>query len=313
MTCDKAPTPSPNDGLWKMVEDDEIETRAIAQALADWAKFVEFPAVATWVKRHLHGEVHFPKWAKLLTGFGLAFRGDEVGHVGRDILTPFLVSRETPRRQVAIEVLVRWSEYDDDGMWLEMIHDALDREKDPELYRVLEDTLQEYAFEDDEPDAEDMLAEMLQDCPECCEGHVIVMEGVWTCDECGSSWSQDPNGDELEEEEDEGFHELDATLEPFRAVQRTTTNNLRALVRVEELPTLLQNVLGLHPHLTLDCIESARIGHLSVRENNLAMNLSPLHSGDGFILRGWSVSGGYTFSIEPTATEGRWLVFMRWG
>lgn len=313
MTCDKSPAPSTT--LEKMVEDDRIEIRAIAQALANWAKFVDFPAVATWVRRHLQEQVSFQKWAKLLHGFGVAFRGDEVGHIGRDILTPFLGHEEIRRRQVAIEVLVGWSEYDDDGMWLEIIHDTLDRETDPDLYNVLENALQEYTFED----ADDMLTEMLKDCPECNKGHVVTIEGVWTCEECGSAWDTDPNEGTDEDEDpahfwsDEAELEEPDELEPFRAVQRSTSNNLRALVRVEEIPALLQNVLDLHPLLTLDCIESAKIGHLSVRENNLSMHLSPLHSGDGYLLRGWSETLGYTFSIEPTATEGRWLVFMRWG
>ena len=311
----------------QLMNDEDDEDGPIVRELRNYAKFNDFPLVGAFVKQAMQidlGEVHSDLKGvpplRILTCFGKAFRGDEVGHIGRDILTPLLGHKLGEVRGAAITVLEGWLEYDEDGMWLEMVSDHLERETAPQHRIRCEHLVEQYDTTQD-----DMLLEMMNDCPECMEGHVLTMNGCWYCDNCGCNWGFDPIEHEYVKE-DELINELEADpdelwngdgegpdeLQPFFEVHRGAANGLRAVVETKKLPHLLASVLDLHQHLTLDFIESLNIGHLSVRTTNLDLLLHPLRHSEGHILRAWSVKEGFCLSIEPTATDDRWLVFMRY-
>jgi hypothetical protein len=295
-------------------EGDEL----IVQELRNYAKFNDFPLVGAFIKQAMKIDLgvdvapNAPSLKgvpplRLLTCFGQAFRGDEVGHIGRDILTPLLGHKLAEVRGAAVTVLEHWLEYDDEGMWLEMVSDHLERE----TYTRCELLVEHYDTE-----ADDMLQEMMSDCPECLEGHVLTMEGCWYCDNCGAGWDCDPI-ETLYVLEDELIDELEAEdhpeeLQPFFEVHRGAANNLRGIFETKQLPHFLERVLDLNISLTLGFLESLNIGHLSVRETTLDLLLHPLLHGEGHILRAWSVKEGFCLSIEPTATDDRWLVFLRY-
>lgn len=318
--------------IWQLMHqqliDDDVRDEPLVQELRYCAKFNDFPLVAAFVKRAMgidlgtdNPDLKGVPPLRLLTCFGKAFRGDEVGHIGRDILTPLLGNSRLDVRTAAVDVLEQWIEYDDDGMWLEMVSDHFDRETSPVLQAKCETLIDQY---DDM--AEAMLQEMMNDCPECNEGHVL-QDVCWYCDNCGHEWGYDPIEHEYEEAEDEDVEDEEtmllaileedddedpAELKQYRAIHRGAANNLRAVVETRALPGLLESVLDLHPHLTLDFIESINIGHLSVRATRLGLCLDKLRNGVEYVLRGWDEERGFCFSIEPSATDDTWLVFMRY-
>lgn len=301
--------------LWKLMWEN-AEDKVLVAELRNYAKFNDFPLVGSFVKQTMRIDLgsEDPNLKgipplRILSCFGQAFRGDEVGHIGRDILTPLLGSSKYEVRGAAVDVLEQWLEYDEEGMWLEMVSDHLDRESSPLLQARCESLLEQYDGE-----AEDMLREMMNDCPECNEGHVLAQGGCWYCDDCGQEWNHDPIEHEYFDDDDlvDDVPDHPKELNPFFEIHREAPNNVRALVETRALPQLLENVLDLHPHLTLDLIESVKIGKLSVRATRLGFYMSQLHNGVDYLLRGWDESRRFCFSIEATATDDRWLVFMRY-
>lgn len=97
--------------------------------------------------------------------------------------------------------------------------------------------------------------------------------------------------------------------ESFFDILQSSNNDVRALLDQEQLPDFLERVVDLHPRLTAAFVESVRTGHLCLPETNLCVHLQRLRDGTGMLLRVWSRDGTICFSMEPTATEGRWLVF----
>ena len=88
---------------------------------------------------------------------------------------------------------------------------------------------------------------------------------------------------------------------------RELPNRARVMLATDALPGWLEKTVGISPSLTIGMVESIKLGSLCLRENNLDVSLTVRHLS---ILRACDSKGAFCFSMEPTGTEGRWLVFM---
>ena len=75
------------------------------------------------------------------------------------------------------------------------------------------------------------------------------------------------------------------------------------------MPGYLRRVLDVPTSLTLGLLESIQIGKLVAENRDYEFLLSPVSGGHQ--VRARRLDGAHTFSIEPTATEGHWLIFSR--
>lgn len=285
---------------------------SVVKEMRNWAQWGEgLPMVATWVKRVLLAHAQDRTSYDLLACFGKAFRGDEVGVLGRDLLLPVLGdSSSVFIRARALDVLESWLEYDEDGMWLEMVHDHLRKETVSTLVARCETLLERYDVEETMFE-ETMFEEMLKDCPDCGEGHVLFFDDSWYCDDCGIVWNSDPlERDVMEDEdEDEELMEPDPRYEEYHQVRQGCSVKTRSQVPTAQLPDFLDRMLDLSVSMSLGFLESMQVGHLCVQESRLAMYLSSLSHGGCSILRAWDPEGSFALSIEPTASPETWLVF----
>lgn len=299
---------------------EEQNSDALVVELRNWAQFQDFPLVATWVKKLLRQRSQHRQIYDLLTCFGTAFRGDQVGHIGRDILTPLLGSSAHFTRGRALNVLAMWLEYDEDGMFLEMVADHLEREQTLSLRDRCEQLLEHYGVEEEE-----MLLEMLKDCPTCDEGHVLEMDGCWYCDGCGDNWDRDPldrdvdpsifalqdtfqDEPQMNDPDEDEVMEHDPRYQEYHRIRRGCDVKTRGQVPTAKLPDYLDRLLDLRSSITLGVLESLKIGHLSLPDSNLTAYMTE-NCGPGHILRAWDPEGSFAVSVEPTATPATWLVF----
>ena len=245
---------------------------AVIKYMRDFGLYNDFALLGAMLKRlfnETRGSMYdgLGAWKQpleLLDCFGKAFRGDEVGHIGNDILTPLLADSAVEMREVAVNVVERWLEYDEDGFWFDLLCTHADREENVPLLARCNKLIELY--EEDEEAYED-------------------------------------------EEEDEP--ELPPELEEFYEIRRGLPNNARAIVETGKLPFFLHQLTGVDELIVIDLLESMKIQELTVRDSNLAFFLSNLNVGSEMIMRCWDPDGSFAFSFEPTATEGRWLVFAR--
>jgi ribosomal protein S27AE len=283
--------------------------------MRDFAEYNDFALLGAMLKR-LFNETRVstykePAWKQpleLLDCFGIAFRGDEVGYIGNDILTPLLADSNVEMRATAINVVERWLEYDEDGFWFDTLVTHAEREENVPLLARCNKLIDLY---EDEEEEEELMTEMMKDCPECSEGHVLAQDGCWYCDNCGTGWGHDPllvlDDDDEEEEE----VKLPSELQEFYDIRRDLPNRTRGIVETGRLPSFLHALTGIDEIVVIDLLESMKIRELTVRESNFVFYLSNLNVGAGMIMRCWDPKGSFTFSFEPTASEDRWLVFAR--
>ena len=227
-----------------------------------WTKANDFVSCATWTKKLLLSLVKagLTPAPHLVRAFGSAFRGNEVGALGRDILEFALHQRPPAIRMAALESLERWLEDDEEGIWLDIGNDHLDREPDPELKskcrRLVQGQLEDDLLEDDDMHDEDP--------PE---------------------------------------------LKEYNALNRKLPNRLRGQVETGVLPGYLWRTLHVSTDITLGLLESSQIGKLVSSSQDYEFLVTPVSGGHQ--VRARRLDGTHTFSIEPTATEGNWLVFSR--
>ena len=105
-------------------------------------------------------------------------------------------------------------------------------------------------------------------------------------------------------------------LAGWNQVAEAATNHLHSAVCTEQLPRVLENVLGIHHHLTLDLIESYKIKHLTNRVTTLNLFFgSYVESEQGD--RVWFWSDRYAGNMrmlstnDPEAPE-RWALDIQW-
>jgi len=243
------------------------------QFLSMWTKANDFVSCATWTKKL---ELSLVKagltraGSHLIRAFGSAFRGDEVGALGRDILEYALHQRQPAIRAAALELLEHWLEDDEEGTWLDISNDHLDRESDQELKGKFRRLVQ---------------------------GQLDLLEEDAMYDTFPS---------ELEEDMDE---DISPELEDYLALNRKLTNRMRGQLETAALPGFLWKMLDVPTALTLGILESLQIGELVAANRDYEFLLTPVSGGHQ--VRARRLDGAHTFSLEPTATEGHWLVFTR--
>lgn len=156
----------------------------VCAELRSWAQSYDFPILASWCRQLLRdSELESSSVCIVLECFGIAFRGDMVGHLGRDLLTGPLHSSNLELRGTAVRVLVQWLTHDGDGMWFEIGEGHLEREENEHLHEHLGASLGRYLndlttldfndfnegfedFDEDVKDCPEQFFEVLQDC-EC--------------------------------------------------------------------------------------------------------------------------------------------------
>ena len=316
--------------------------------LTRWTNETELTLCLTYVRRFLGGweQGTMQHNIDMLVCLGAAFGGDDVGVLGRDIVEPCLHHADDAVRHAALFCLEGWLHEDEDGLFLEMVADHLERERSPVLRRMCEVLLEQY--DQKLVDMQEMLMDDIKwdgelehlfketvdtSCPDCEDGALLVLldGGVsWHCNSCGTSWDDDPREIEVEGaveqdawpawalEEGASWNEPEQAewvpegLEEFYEVRRRTQGDVKAVVLQDQLPELLERLLDVDRALTMGFVESLAIGELCVRENNLGLHLAPLKIGVGHVLRAWS--DRWTLSLEPTSFTGedpRYLVFAR--
>lgn len=226
--------------------------------LTDWSEAVSFVGCASWTKK-LMLEMEDKLRPHLVRAFGHAFRGDEVGAVGRDIVEGALKKKHLPTRQAAVEVLERWLDDDEHGTWLDILNSHIDFESD----RQLKSQCAELVSARMDEEFEDML-------------------------------DDEPDPPEFEE---------------YLEVGRGLANRARALLETRALPGFLEKMADVDQRLTLALLESVTIGKLVAESGQHGFLLSRV--GHGWQVRCWRLDGESSFSIEPTASDDRWLIFTR--
>lgn len=281
----------------------EVETgrfHPLTRTLALWADVHGFVSTATWTKKILVGLLApsclnefwlslgwgHDEAANLLACFGRAFRGDMVGHVGRDIVEPCLQADDPGVFAAAVGVLESWLDDDEDGTWQALLENytELEDEDDEQLELPLEMS----------GSSEENLADITMG-PNFKDPSIKGLKKLF--ETSGNS--------ELEDEDELPKTRRDIELEPYFEAGRALGNSCRALVRHRELPGFLARVVGLDQAVTLGLLESQQLGHPCVRQSTLEVHV------EGQIVRAWNAE--VAVSIEPTATSGTWLVFARWG
>jgi hypothetical protein len=281
-------------------------------ALARRAEAGDFVGCAWLVKKALGKDAGLPTDIRvsLLRAFGAAFSGDSVGHLGYDILLGALHDDEVLVRLGALDCLEHWLDNDHDGRWVGLLHRLLDQECEALVAARLELLIEERP---------ELLAEELDDCTESCpacgnediQRYPDATYSAWVCGDCGKIWDElgevDDEDDDVDADEEDEEEDLRPT--PWRHLleERGSSSRARALLERRAIPEFLERVLDIHPHLTLDLLESLAIGHLSVRANDL--ELLSLEPGSNGVLRVVLRGGRRGFSIEPTASEDHFLVF----
>jgi len=264
-----------------------IQERGVSEAvcaeLRNWGQFYEFPVVASWTRRLLRDGPNirdFSHAAILLECFGIAFRGDMVGHIGRDLLVGPLHSENNTFRSSAINVLVRWLEYDEDGMWLDVAEDHLEREQDPKLHTYLQSSVLEIVegLDEEEEDEDPLFEEFL----EVRRGCAVEMKGTAPI----------------------------LKIKPLICqLTGLTPPVLGSIIEYIQMP--LKNLFG-------DDIDISRVmddlQYTHPATNHLGVIWSQVSGGRH--LRVWDTNGSFAFSVEPTAscdnpdpTKHRWLFF----
>ena len=262
-------------------------SEALRYQLRNWAEFYDFEVVASWTRRSLR-QLDLQYACILLEGFGITFRGDEVGHIGRDLLTRPLASPNLSFRTAAVGVLSRWLEYDEDNLWLDMADMHIDREEDEDLRTMLQDAVT--AWEN----------QMLKG--------MMVEEAV-------QEELPFPDEDELEDP-------VNPLLEDYLEVQRACECELRGTFPRGRVGPILSTLTGMPEHLMAGVMEMLLpfmdVDEILQRKPGTEMlgiyttNRSPedWEPGAPFRhLRIWDTNGSFAFSLEPTATPDRVLMF----
>ena len=231
--------------------------------LQDWAQSYGFPVMASWCRQFFRDQddQNQANACVLLGSFGMSFRGDVVGHIGRDLLMTPLHATNVDLRGVAINVLIRWLEYDEDGMWFDMGEQHLEKEMNESLHECL-----------------------------------------------GFALARCLDGEFLEEEE----KPQDPLREEFFEVRRNCECELQGTFPILKIGPVLARLIELEPHVVSGILEilqvpECRIGDL-LSQNHLGLLMTTVSEG-GRLLRVWDTKGSFAFSVEPTATEDRWLLF----
>lgn len=239
-----------------------------AHFLDAWKTINELTSTATWTKKLLLSLVRTDmglRAAHLVRAFGMATTGDEVGALGLDIIQYALHQPSREVRLSAFIALEHWLEDDEEGTWLDVLNDHVDKESDRDLKRLFVEIVNEH------------------------------LEELSTLAE------------EDDEEEDEF---VGPELEEYLDVGRALENRARGQVVTSALPGFLKNVLEVPVPLTLSVLESLKIGKLVTLEDpQYGFLLSP--TSGGWQLRAWRLDGTHSFSVEPTASDGNWLLFVR--
>lgn len=258
-------------------------SEAVCFELRNWAEFHDFAQAASWTRRLLR-ELDVKYACVLLECFGIAFRGDQVGHIGRDLITRPLHSENWDFRAAAVNVLGRWLEYDEDGMWFDMAEAHLEREEDEELHSRLWNSIPDLGDDDDEK----LLRWILED------------EG------------------EFEEEE----LPTNPLLEEFLEARRGCECELRGTFPLLRVGPILAKLTGMPDHLMAGVVEMMRPwtdmdrilkmkpGARELGIYTTSRSAAGWNQGDPLRhLRIWDTNGSFAFSLEPTATKDRVLLF----
>lgn len=131
--------------------------------LDKWQTINDFVSTAAWTKKlllELKGKGPARLCTNLLRAFGRAFRGDEVGALGLDIIGYALHQPRLETRLGAYYCLEHWLEDDEAGVWLDVANDHIDKEPDGHLKNLFVELVRENM------DALEELDEEVPDPPE---------------------------------------------------------------------------------------------------------------------------------------------------
>jgi hypothetical protein len=252
-------------------------------------------------------------------------------------------------RRTAVGVVLRWLE-DDIEMWLDVVQDralGLLRTGDEELGRELLARATELEVEEEEYSAGGLAESytrafgMSEDFQEELEEELVrarvedaVKQAVqknlrkkdpdihpWG----GSDGEQTSRGNsmsyccweptevkelvpvvQLEEEEVE---EPDPQLELFFKTKKKLNNKISARLETSAVPKFLSFV-DIEMSLAIDLLESSKIGKPSHRRTHLEVEVRQLRSNEEHMVYVWDPKGTFCLTLEPTASEGRWLIFL---
>lgn len=241
----------------------------------------------------------------LLSSYANVFRGEDQGVLGEDIMGPALRHSEVDVRWAAVRALERWAE--DRYRFLEILADHQEREGNSEISEYIDHVLETTGYWEGE--------DVGMECPDCGEGPCVSEHGCWVCQTCAAAGSLESlrRRDEDEDDEDCGPR---PELEQWQELADAATNHMHSAICTSQVPGVLEGVLGIHPMLTLDFIESFKIGHLSTRATNLNLFLGPyVEEGSGKSLYFWSDTyAGSLRKLTTTDTEApeRWALDLQW-
>jgi hypothetical protein len=237
----------------KAVEDSDIDILCVAGerhmlyvVLQAWSDANGFGECAFQVKRLYRDWAlnNTARAANLIRGFGFAFKGDQVGALGHDIIGGALKSVTIEIRDAALMALESWCE--DDEQWLSFIETHRDQEETTLLTDYCTQILTSYEWTTNEEDS---------------------CTGGGDCDDlsrfsAGPDFSQD-----FMEPPPVCPPEVEAFLDVTRPL---VTNMVEAKsLPASKLPDVLKGLVGLHQDTVLDLIESYRIGRKTPRPSNL--------------------------------------------
>jgi hypothetical protein len=289
----------------------------LVRTLSLWAETNSFEDAAARTKHLIRVCLNFDerRVVCLIQCFAAAFSGSVVGALGRDILEPLLHVPKLAVRQAAVSVLDKWGV--DSYQFVEMLADHCRREVDEDLSLHTQSLLVEFGYYDEEEDPDCAL------CPDCELGEIQEEEGCFVCHECGWAGNRDPRLHDLEAQfgigelpEDDMSEDPRPELLPWQKVADAATNHMHSALCTGQLPRVVEGLVGIHPHLTIDMIESYKIGMASTRATTLNIFVGP-YVEKGLHAQVWFWSDDYAGCIHPlTSTDPeapeRWALEVQW-
>jgi hypothetical protein len=112
----------------------------------------------------------------------------------------------------------------------------------------------------------------------------------------------------LGDAEEEDVLEDPPELVEYLEVARSLPNRMRALVFRSQVPEFLERNVDVAASFVMGLFEGMSVGKIVARENESGVLMT--RSAGGWQVRCWHPDGKYCFSLEPTATDDRVLLFV---
>ena len=272
-------------------------------------------------------EQWFNRAATLLRCFGRVFDGGEAGLLGRDIVEMNLhCVGSLDIRVAAVLTLETWCENDEDGTWISMMAAHQKRENSQGLKDYCIQVLDGYNWGVDEDEDEDDQLNLLEYRRKnrCDPSKEDTFDALFRLYQNGkldlatimelTDLPQEAIDDLVAREREDrpkvpvGGHLITKEEhQPFLDVaEKYRDNVISGHISTERVPKFLEDNLGIHPHLSLDLLESYKIQKVSTRSTNINIIVGRMHPAcSDAVLYAWTDKWAFSMTTHKTSD---WLI-----